>query len=170
MEKEEKKAVATAVVSPEDNILDTIDKRNKVNLEISDSVKSELEKERDEKVKEKIKERMRKAQYQKELALLELRRDRELAKLKKERLHGKDALYTMLFGGIAEGIEEKDGGKYKKGDRIEPTLDYNLYDEKLRELDNKNAEKVREVNRTFSKYHDRLQEQHGVYWCFDWDY
>lgn len=132
----------------EDNIEAEIDKGN--NLEnTADEAAAQIAKDHKERKVEETKRIMLKSAYARGKQLLVVRRN------KRRNETGKDYLKALTTLD-----EELRGGKH---DKIS-------YEKGFKEAFKKRDEKLREIDKTYNEYVQKLKALYPTCWCFDWDY
>lgn len=151
MAKETKKAASAAkeeVVVNEENVLDQIRNKNKVNQTAVDAAMEEMEKENDERLKQEAKRAIQESQYTNTKKLLELRKRRAEEKATKKALESsKEALNKMLGGEITPVQYKEEKRKFEKEEQ-----------EAFRAIDKDHDIAIRE-----------LRNAYPGYWSYDWD-
>lgn len=167
MAKEKKE---TAVVPSVENIETLVKDANLAkDLTIGEKALKELGEEADERLKNDLKCRIKRAQYDQLRTLIELRHERKTAEIKKEKLKNKNYLLNNLIGFTAEGNEQHDGGKYKAGEVVKPSLTPSQYDEELRKLANDIDKKIEAANEDRQKLIRELKNTYGMWYEWEWD-
>lgn len=168
MAKETKKE--NALVPSVENIEDVVRNLNVAkDLTIGEKALKELGEEADERLKNEMKSRIKRAQYDQYRTLVELRHERKIAEIKKEKLKNKNYLLNNLIGFTAEGNEQHDGAKYKAGEEVKPNLTPNEYDEKLRKMANEIDKQVEEANKKRRELIKELKNKFGMWYELEWD-
>lgn len=201
MAKETKSTEKTAVVSNTttvENIYEKIENANVAKEDFGKDVLEKIQKEKDDRTKAEMKIRYTRCQYSIESELLDLRRERELAKVTKMKLTLKDRLARLMMGfDVTEdvikhaaslkdetfGFEEADEKAktititvdskkttYKVGDHIAPVIDYVDYDSLCSKIREFTSAKCREIEQNNTKYYNKLRAAYGDYWNHSWDY
>lgn len=195
MAKETKKA-AEAAVSTVENIYETLDNSSKGSVEISEKVCEDLQKEHDENVQRNMKIRYAHAMYNVERKLLNLRREREIAKLTKVELTHTDRLARYLMGFTVtedhikraaatpdtifdkgkETADEKKGTitiadkTYKVGDKVPACIDYVDFDKMSDLIPEETRKATREIDKVHGTYLDKLDAKYNKYYDRSWRY
>jgi hypothetical protein len=169
MAKETKKTAAPVAATVE-NVETLVTDKNRANdLTLGQKALAELKEENDERVKNELKRRIKKAEYDQLRTLVELKHERSIAEIKKEKLKNKNYLLNNLIGFTAEGNEQHDGAKYKAGEEIAPSLTPSQYDEECRKLANEIDKKVNDANQKRDKLFRELRDTYGMWYEWDWD-
>ena len=151
MAKEGKKAASAAkeeVVVNEENVLDQIRNKNKVNQTAVDAAMEEMEKENDERLKQEAKRAIQESQYTNTKKLLELRKRRAEEKATKKALESsKESLDKMLSGEITPIQYKEEKRKFEKEEQ-----------EAFRAIDKDHDMAIRE-----------LRNAYPGYWSYEWD-
>lgn len=165
-EKKEEKALVPSVENIETLVKDANLAKD---LTIGEKAMKELGEEADERLKNDLKCRIKRAQYDQLRTLIELRHERKTAEIKKEKLKNKNYLLNNLIGFTAEGNEQHDGGKYKAGEVIKPSLTPVQYDDELRKLANDIDKKIEAANEDRAKLIRELKNTFGSWYEWEWD-
>lgn len=198
MAKENKKtAESAAQVTTVDNIRENLDSASMGRAELAAQALAKIKEQQDEKTKNEMKNRFQKASYYVDSELLNLRRERDIASVTKEKLCHIDRLKRHLMGFVVTkeliGITSKTADIFEKettdaknetitvvisgekktfkvGEEVPPIIDYVDYDDLYEKIKNKMREKMNEVENTHSTYKNKLRAKYGDYWNSSWFY
>lgn len=143
------KAASTEEKKDGDNIESEIDKGMSLSEETAEEAAKQIAKENKERRIEETKALMMKSAYARGKQLLVLRRERR-----------KEEAAKQYLVDLSKLDEELKAGKHDKMS----------YDKGFKEAYKKRDEKLREIDKTYREYWDKLKKLYPVYWSFEWDY
>lgn len=188
----------TAVVVTEDNIMEQIEAGNRADTALTNKVLEDIQKEKDENKAREIKSRFLRASYQRDLALLQRRKERRSTDVAGYKIRQAGRLCRFLMGfTFDESIleyaktpddilnrEELDAEKktltivvdvkkgtkktFKLGDTVPAIIDCVDYDNALAELNRKIRSKQEQNDKEYRIETDKLDLSYGDYYCSSW--
>lgn len=201
MAKEKKDvAVATEVQSTSaENIREQLDNASMGRVELAKAALEKISKDRDERTQQEMMVRFQKAQYRIDQGYLNLRRERDIAKITQAELAHTDRLARYLMGFEVteekikhivktpdvifekETVDEKnktvtvvltDGEKktFKVGEQVPPVIDYVDYDSLYTKIRDYTRKESDRIEKEHSNYTKKLQAKYGEYWNHSWYY
>ena len=201
MAKEKKDvAAATEVQSTSaENIREQLDNANMGRVELAKAALEKINKDRDERTQEEMMKRFQKAQYRIDMGYLNLRRERDIAKLTQSELAHTDRLARYLMGFEVteekikhivktpdvifekETVDEKNktvtvvlisGEKkvFKMGEQVPPIIDYVDYDNLYAKIRTYTKKESDKIETEHNDYTKKLRAKYGEYWSNSWYY
>lgn len=201
MAKENKKTAENAAPvtnSTVENIYESLDSESMGRKELADSALAKIKEQQDERTKNAMMQRFQKSRYLVDRKLLNLRRERGIAKVTKEELVHVDRLSRALMGftvteeiiesvkNVPDSIFEKEtvdakaktmtivisGEKktFKVGEEVPPTIDYVDFDTMYEKITDYVRKKTNEVEKIHDEYNKKLRAKYGEYWNSSWYY
>lgn len=188
MAKEKEKTVVNEVMNA-DNVMDIVSKGNRADAVIVDKVLDDIQKEKDETKARAIKNRILKADYKTTLSLIDVRRERRNSELVLEKLRRIGNLKRFMLGFTVDDtfmqhnkcktdtceldVPDGKGGtikrKFKKGEVVEPLIDYVDWDTLYSKICDDIADKRQEVDKIFRAEQQKVQASYGSYYNWDWE-
>lgn len=186
------------VILTEENIVNELEKKNRMNTALNEQMLAEINKEKDERIKNEIKCRFLKATYQRDLALLQRRLAKKKAEIALYKIRQSGRILRFLTGfkvdastleyaktkddiiGI-ETLNEKDETitiiidkktnkkeTYKVGDNVPAVIDVVDYDIYKEKLDKKIEEMTTEITEEHNNTVGKLDLAYGKYYVPSW--
>lgn len=186
------------VILTEENIVNELEKKNRMNTALNEQMLVEINKEKDERIKNEIKCRFLKATYQRDLALLQRRLAKKKAEIALYKIRQSGRILRFLTGfkvdastleyaktkddiiGI-ETLNEKDETitiiidkktnkkeTYKVGDNVPAVIDVVDYDIYKEKLDKKIEEMTTEITEEHNNTVGKLDLAYGKYYVPSW--
>lgn len=200
MAKETKTAGKTAEtpVITENNIMEQIEKKNRVDSALTEQMLADVAKEQDDRKKYELKRRYLKATYQCDLALIQRRKNKRESDIALYKVRQAGRLVRFLTGFTVsdatleyaktednilelETLNEKDKTitivtdkatnkkeTFKVGDTVPALIDIVDYDNALKKLNEKMDAMFRESNGTYKLECDKLDLSYGEYYSSSW--
>lgn len=183
------KKTTSSVVPTVDNVVEILNDKMRADNVIAQQAMDLIKKEKDERLIEAIKRRVLKADYKTLKGLINLRAQRKRSEIDLESLRLKGNLKVLLTGFTVDDafmehnkctsdtieleIPDGKGGyskkKVKKGDKIDPQINYLTYDSEITKVEDKIRKMLNEVDVQFREDIRVLQANYPNYYCFDWD-
>ena len=173
MAKKEEKTVVNEVMNA-DNVMEIVNKGNRADAVIVDKVLEDIQKEQDETKARAIKNRILKADYKTTLSLIDVRHERRNSELILEKLRRIGNLKRFMLGFTIElDVPDGKGGttkrKFKKGEVVEPLIDYVDWDTLYSKICDDISQKRREIDRLFETEQDKVKASYGSYYNWTWE-
>lgn len=188
MAKKDEKTVVNEVMNA-DNVMDIVNKGNRADTVVVGKVLDDIQKEKDERKASEIKNRILKADYKTTLSLIDVRHERRNSELVLEKLRRIGNLKRFMLGFTVDDtfmqhnkcktdtieldVPDGKGGttkrKFKKGEVVEPLIDYVDWDTLYSKICADITEKRRENDKLFRTEQEKVRASYGDYYNWSWE-